>query len=91
MEPYRTIGDRQMPSITIKNIPDDLYKRLKTTASVHHRSINSEVIHCLELVLKPRKVEVEERLTRIRTLRDRASAQGLNETEIAKAITKGRP
>lgn len=80
-----------MATITVKNIPDDLYHRLKATASMHHRSINSEVIHCLELVLKPRKVEVEERLTRIRALRERASNQGLDETEIAKAITEGRP
>ena len=80
-----------MATITVKNIPEDLYERLKTTASVHHRSINSEVINCLELVLKPRKIEVEERLTRIRALRERASSPGLDEAEVAQAITEGRP
>nr|HIL75443.1 Arc family DNA-binding protein [Rhodospirillales bacterium] len=36
-----------MPALTIKNVPDDLYKELKHVAEQHHRSINSEVIVCL--------------------------------------------
>ena len=43
-----------MPSLTIKNIPDELYVELKHTAEQHHRSINSEVIVCLEQSLLPR-------------------------------------
>ncbi|VAX02847.1 hypothetical protein MNBD_GAMMA19-1382 [hydrothermal vent metagenome] len=31
-----------MPAMTIKNIPDDLYSRLKEAAQTHHRSMNSE-------------------------------------------------
>ena len=43
-----------MPAITVKNIPDDLYENLKLAAQVNHRSINSEIIACLEkeLLLK---------------------------------------
>jgi len=34
-----------MPTtLTLKNIPDELYGRLKQAAEVHHRSLNSEVI-----------------------------------------------
>ncbi|HIG07732.1 MAG TPA: DNA-binding protein, partial [Methylococcaceae bacterium] len=29
-----------MPALTIKNVPDDLYKELKHVAEQHHRSIN---------------------------------------------------
>jgi len=44
-----------MATVTLKNIPDELYERLKATAQAHRRSINSELIHCLETVLKPSK------------------------------------
>ena len=80
-----------MASITVKNIPDDLYERLKTTASVHHRSINSEIINCLETVLKPTTIAAEERLARIRSLREGANSKGLDAGDIARAIRKGRP
>lgn len=40
-----------MASITVKNIPDDLYKRLKQRAAANHRSINSEIIVCIEQVV----------------------------------------
>ena len=79
-----------MASITVKNIPDDLYERLKATANVHHRSINSEVINCLESVLRPTKTSVEERLARIRIIRERANRKGLGPDEISQAIRKDR-
>lgn len=37
-----------MANVTVKNIPDDLYEQLKQAAEAHHRSVNSELIHCLE-------------------------------------------
>ena len=37
-----------MPSITVKSIPDELYERIKQSAAEHRRSINKEVIICLE-------------------------------------------
>ncbi|HNS57464.1 MAG TPA: Arc family DNA-binding protein, partial [Nitrosomonas europaea] len=41
-----------MPTtLTLKNIPDDVYERLKVAAEVHRRSLNSEIIVCLETVL----------------------------------------
>ena len=54
-----------MPTtLTLKNIPDALYGRLKETADAHRRSLNSEVIVCLESILLPQKISVEERLAR---------------------------
>ena len=38
-------------TITLKNIPDDVYKRLKLSADTHRRSLNGEAIVCLEAVL----------------------------------------
>ena len=46
-----------MPTtLTLKNIPDFVYDRLKLSAEAHRRSMNSEAIVCLEAVLLPAKV-----------------------------------
>lgn len=59
-----------MPTtLTLKNIPDAVYERLKATAQAHRRSLNSQAIVCLESVLLPTKVEPGERLARARALR----------------------
>ena len=46
-----------MATLTIKNIPDEVYEQLKQRAARHRRSVNSEVIVCLEQVLGSRSVE----------------------------------
>lgn len=43
-----------MPTtLTLKNIPDEVYARLKLSAETHRRSMNSEAIFCLEAALLP--------------------------------------
>jgi plasmid stability protein len=37
-----------MPTLTIKGLPDPLYPRLKQQAEAHRRSLNREIIVCLE-------------------------------------------
>lgn len=80
-----------MASITLKNIPDDLYELLRVQAAAHHRSINSEMIHCLEKVLKPYTSSVEERLARLRELRSRIQHDQFDAIEIMAAIDRDRP
>jgi plasmid stability protein len=59
-----------MPTtLTLKNIPDAVYARLKASAELHRRSMNSEAIVCLEAVLVPTRVAPAERLARARELR----------------------
>ena len=59
-----------MPTtLTLKNIPDEVYERLKAAAQTHRRSLNSEAIVCLESVLLPGRIDPSERLARARTLR----------------------
>lgn len=36
------------PTLTLKNIPDAMYDRLKLAAELHRRSLNSKAIVCLE-------------------------------------------
>lgn len=37
-----------MLTITLKNIPDELHRRLREIAARHHRSLNKEIIAQLE-------------------------------------------
>ena len=39
-------------TLTLKNIPDELYERLKSAAELNRRSLNSEAIVCLESGLR---------------------------------------
>jgi plasmid stability protein len=59
-----------MPAtLTLKNIPDAVYERLKASAESHRRSLDSEAIVCLETVLLPGKMAPHTRLARARALR----------------------
>lgn len=59
-----------MPTtLTLKNIPDDVYERLKSSAEANRRSLNSQAIVCLESVLLPTRVAAGERIARARALR----------------------
>ena len=40
-----------MPSVTIKDIPDEIMVRLRRRATSDHRSLNKEVIHLLDAAL----------------------------------------
>lgn len=80
-----------MPTtLTLKNIPDALYERLKSTAAAHRRSLNSQAIVSLESVLMPSTVEPQARLARARELR--AALSGVFRAEdIDAAKGEGRP
>jgi plasmid stability protein len=56
-------------TLTLKNIPDDIYERLKRSAELNRRSMNSEALVCLEAALVPAPVSPTERLARARALR----------------------
>ncbi|MBU2738691.1 FitA-like ribbon-helix-helix domain-containing protein [Acidithiobacillus concretivorus] len=57
-------------SLTLKNIPDEVYQQLKASAMSHRRSMNSEAIVCLETALNPNYVcNATERIERARALR----------------------
>ena len=58
-----------MATLTIKNVPDTLVKRLKRQADHHHRSLNREVIACLERASAAVPIDVDAELARIRAIR----------------------
>lgn len=80
-----------MAALTIKNIPDELYEHLKKAAAAHHRSINSELIVCLEKVLLPHKATPDHHIAQARALRKRVKAAILPVEEIGAAKNEGRP
>jgi len=80
-----------MATVTLKNIPDEIYSRLKKTAQRHRRSLNSEIIVCLERSLQPTAVRVEDALVTARRLRGRVGGPPFSDEEISAARHQGRP
>ena len=58
-----------MATLTIKNIPEPLVKRLKNQAAAHRRSLNYEVISYLEQVTHSIPVDSDTLLARVRAVR----------------------
>jgi antitoxin FitA len=77
-------------SLTLKNIPDEVYRRLKASAESHRRSLNSEAIVCLESVLVPGRQPVIERLARARALRSALPTQRFEPRDIESFKREGR-
>ena len=80
-----------MATLTLKNIPDSLYNQLKEAARLHHRSINSEILYCVERTLSPHEINVAEHLAMAKQLRAKTANYLLTDEEIAKAKSEGRP
>ena len=78
-------------TLTLKNIPDTVYERLKHSAEAHRRSLNSEAIVCLEAVLLPAKPTPGERLARARELRGALPQGKFRARDIDAAKRQGRP
>jgi len=79
-----------MPSITVKNIPDSIYNKLKKQAEAQHRSMNSEIIACLERSVEPKQVSPDEILRQARMMRKKVKGS-VSAEEIQNAIDQGRP
>ena len=81
-----------MPTtLTLKNIPDTVYERLKLSAAIHRRSLNSEAIVCLESVLAPTRLMPSERLARARALRAALPQGKFRARDIDAAKRESRP
>jgi plasmid stability protein len=80
-----------MPSITVKNVPEELYERLKLSAQANRRSINSEIIVCIERAVSSERVEPEVVIARARELRDRTAEYRITDEEFNSAKADGRP
>jgi hypothetical protein len=80
-----------MLTITLKKIPVQLYERLKQSARVNRRSLNSEILACLEQAVSSQPVDVEEFLQGARRLREKTAAYQITDFEFKQAKQDGRP
>ncbi len=80
-------------AITLKNIPEPLYRQLKASAVRHHRSLNREAIYRLEQALEqvPAEPTTDALLDGIRRVRSGAASVYLTDADLAGAIDAGRP
>jgi len=76
-------------TITLKNIPEPIYTCLKQVAKAHHRSLNNEIIACLESILLPKKITANTIIKRIQELRKNMNAKVFNIDVIEQAIEEG--
>jgi len=78
-----------MATITIKNIPDDIYNLLKELARENHRSVNSEVILAIKMAVMRRPINVQKNLEQARQIRESISYYITNE-ELTRFKNDGR-
>jgi len=80
-----------MPAITVKNIPPEIYQRLKQSAASNRRSINSEIIACIERAVRSQEVDPDLLLANARRLRAKTAAHPISDAEFTRAKQTGRP
>lgn len=81
-----------MPNITLKNIPRDLHRALKSRAKAHHRSLNREVIATLQSVTAGAvPLEVEKLIAEAREMRSKFKGEtSLKEIQAMKIAGRRR-
>ena len=85
------LWSQTLPTITVKNIPAELYDRLKRSAQANRRSINSEIIVCIERALYSRQIDPEAILPRARALREKTVDYPITDEEFTAAKATDRP
>ncbi len=79
-----------MKSLTLKNISDALYARIKKRAAEHHRSLNQEIITCLEHITSSTPIDATTILAKARELRCQSKGPLLTDKRLAQLKTAGR-
>ena len=80
-----------MATLTIKNIPEPLVKRLKQQAAAHRRSLNFDVISYLEQMTHSVPIDADALLARARAVRRIPKGVRLNDRLLQDLKTAGRP
>ena len=79
-----------MATVTIKNIPEEVYRKLKRQASAHHRSFNQEVIACLERSTESVLFDPAAILAQARVLRKQGNGSVVTDRLLRQLRTEGR-
>jgi plasmid stability protein len=76
-------------NLTIKNVPKPVLRRLKARAALHRRSLNLEVISCLETLVQPTPLDAEALLARVREIRRTPARTRLTDRALRRLKTAG--
>ncbi len=80
-----------MPSITVRDIPEEIYQKIKQEAVANKRSINSEILYGLEQNYGKTQQNKQTILENVRRLRSITKGRiYLTDAEITKAKNEGR-
>jgi plasmid stability protein len=79
-----------MANLTIKNVPKPVLRRLKARAALHRRSLNLEVIACLESLVQSQPVDADTLLARVREIRRRPARSRLTDRALTRLKAAGR-
>ena len=79
-----------MPNITIKNVPHDLYDKIKMNAKKNRRSINNEIINRLDKSLHSTRIDINSFLRRIENFHSSVEIPALTDDLIQTAKQEGR-
>ncbi|MFB6264223.1 MAG: Arc family DNA-binding protein [Bradymonadaceae bacterium] len=79
-----------MATLTVRDVPEELYEKLMENAERHRRSLNKEAIVCLERALETHRVDPSELRQRARALRDQAEEVYVTDDDLREAREEGR-
>ena len=84
------LGESMGTNFTLKNIPEDLYRKVRENAERNQRSINGEIISILTAATASKRMPVDELLARARVLRAKTRGR-LTGDILDRARRDGRP
>jgi len=79
-----------MATLTIKNIPEEVYEKLKRRAIASRRSINQEVIAVIERALETPPIDVDAAFKRTRKIRELTAQYRIRYEELKQWKNEGR-
>ena len=79
-----------MPTLTLKDVPPEVHRRLKARALRNRRSLNREAIECLRAATRAVPIDPEALLAKARSLRQQVSGR-LTQRDLEAAKRAGRP
>lgn len=79
-----------MMNLSLKNVPDELYQRLRDRAQDHRRSLNSEILFTLEQATKSVPIDPEDFLKRVASIQVKIKGPPLTDEFIRTAKEVGR-
>ncbi len=80
-----------MPMISVENISPEIYEKLKRAAEISHRSINREIIACIERAVCSQPTDPNQLLANARKLRAQTAAHPIADRQLTRAKAAGRP